>query len=351
MKNLITVLAFALILIGADFAAENPVYQQADQLAAARNYADAIALLKKELSPDPRNANKENAATLYRLGNFSRLAGQEDAAQNFWQQAYAAYPLTAAGRLSALALGDAAYARFAGATPNFDEWEKIRNFYSDALGMDGARFLDAATIARLFERLNRLNDRLVFDPNTQVAGAEFYRVQSGDNLTRIAKKLGLDTWYSLAAINPVNPQNLRVGQKLKAVTGRVFILINKRNFSLAWYLDGVFIRGYRCALGAPESETPPGRYKIVRMEVNPDWTDPNGQTFKFGEPGHLIGSRWLAMEGEGTNGLGIHGTVDPDSIGTKVSNGCIRLRKKDVEELYGFVSIQPGHESEVLVVE
>ncbi|MBP5233671.1 MAG: L,D-transpeptidase family protein, partial [Planctomycetes bacterium] len=241
---------------------------------------------------------------------------------------------------------------YAGKEPKYEQWEKIRDLYSDALGMDGARFLDPRVEATVAARLNLLNDRLVFSPYMPVRGAQMHTVKSGENLTTIARRYNLDTWRSLAEVNHVNPATLRVGDRLKVVTGRVFILVNKRTFTLSWYLDGVFVRRYRCATGAVGSETPPGRYKIVRMDVNPEWRDPNtGKIYKYGEPGHAIGSRWMAMEGEGTHGLGIHGTIDPDSMGKKASNGCIRLLKKDVEELYGFVSIQRGNESEVLVLE
>ena len=36
---------------------------------------------------------------------------------------------------------------------------------------------------------------------------------------------------------------------------------------------------------------------------------------------------------------GIHGTNKPNSIGWASSSGCIRMRNKDVEELYKFVKI------------
>lgn len=325
------------------------VFAQADAKMRQRDFAGARALLEKSLRP---GTDPANAAALYRLGLCARYANDEKAAQEAWGRAHREYPLTPAGRLSAIALGDTFYAWYAGKEPQFDRWETIRDLYSDALGMDGARFLDPATEARIAEALNRLNERLVFSPDMKVRGAQFHRVQPGENLTTIARRYNLDSWRSLVAINHINPSALRVGDRLKIITGRVFILVNKRTFTLSWYLDGVFIRRYRCATGAVGSETPPGRYKIVRMDVNPEWRDPNtGRIYKYGEPGHAIGSRWMAMEGEGTHGLGIHGTIDPDSMGKKASNGCVRLLKKDVEELYGFVSIQRGNESEVLVIE
>jgi lipoprotein-anchoring transpeptidase ErfK/SrfK len=36
-------------------------------------------------------------------------------------------------------------------------------------------------------------------------------------------------------------------------------------------------------------------------------------------------------------GYGIHGTTQPESVGTDASNGCVRMLKQDVEELFEWV--------------
>ena len=320
----------------------------ADRFVAEKNYARARTTLQAIPASDKENY----PAALYRLGLVGRYSQDEQAAQTNWKTAYEKFPETVSGRLSALALGDTWYHWYAQSSKDFSKWEEIRNAYSTAIGMDGARFLDAATEARLATRLNELNQKLVFDPAMKVTGASFHTVRPGEYISTIAPKYGLDSWTSIVAINGIDPNRLREGATLKIMSGRLFILVDKSRFTLSWYLDGRFIKRYRCAIGAPETETPPGHYAIFKMDVNPTWTDPKtGRMYKYGEQGHLIGSRWLAMRGEGTSGLGIHGTVDPASIGKKASNGCIRLLKDDVEELYGFASIQPGNETEVLVIE
>ena len=46
----------------------------------------------------------------------------------------------------------------------------------------------------------------------------------------------------------------------------------------------------------------------------------------------------LTKISDGTNeGYGIHGTQEPESIGTASSLGCLRMRNEDVEELYDFI--------------
>ncbi len=38
-------------------------------------------------------------------------------------------------------------------------------------------------------------------------------------------------------------------------------------------------------------------------------------------------------------GIGIHGTDEPQSVGTLCSSGCIRMLNSDIEELYDFVPV------------
>ena len=99
---------------------------------------------------------------------------------------------------------------------------------------------------------------------------------------------------------------------LKVMPGRLSILVDKKNFTLSWYLDGKFIKRYKCATGAVGTETPAGHYEVFKMDAEPNWTDPKtGKVYKYGEEGHLIGSRWMAIRGGSKTGLGIHGTVYP----------------------------------------
>ncbi len=326
--------------------------KDADSKIAGKDYKGAAAVLSSLTSLPADNLGKYAPDVYYRAGLANRYLKNEDEAQKNWLIAYKKYPETVPGRLSALALADTWYYWYVSAKPDITQWEKIRDAYSTAIGMDGARFLPKATDAQIAEKLNYLNEKLVFDPKMPVSGAIFHTVEPGEYISTIARKYGLDTWTSITEINKVDPKNLKVGMKLKIMTGRLFVLVDKRDFTLSWYLDGKFIKRYRCATGAVGSETPVGHYEIFKMDVEPNWTDPKtGKVYKYGEKGHAIGSRWLAIRGGSKTGLGIHGTIDPDSMGKKASNGCIRLLNKNVEELYGFASIANNNESEVLVIE
>ena len=50
-----------------------------------------------------------------------------------------------------------------------------------------------------------------------------------------------------------------------------------------------------------------------------------------------MGVIWIALDKEG---VGIHGTDEPDSIGRRASHGCIRLANWDVVKLAAMV--KPG---------
>ena len=49
-----------------------------------------------------------------------------------------------------------------------------------------------------------------------------------------------------------------------------------------------------------------------------------------------LGTRWLGLS---IKGYGIHGTNNPASIGKNASHGCVRMRNRDVEELFGMVGV------------
>ena len=106
-------------------------------------------------------------------------------------------------------------------------------------------------------------------------------------------------------------------------------------------LDGDrVVKIFRTAVGAPESPSPTGVYKIVNSIPNPTWYYKG----KVIGPGvnNPIGTRWLGLS---IKGYGIHGTNVPSSIGHYASHGCVRLRNRDVEELFGMVAV--GDEVEI----
>jgi lipoprotein-anchoring transpeptidase ErfK/SrfK len=92
---------------------------------------------------------------------------------------------------------------------------------------------------------------------------------------------------------------------------------------------------FSVAVGASATPTPTGTFSIINRIPNPTYYHPG----KIIGPGaaNPLGTRWIGLN---QKGYGIHGTDQPQSIGFAKSNGCIRLRNKDIEQL--FERVRPG---------
>ncbi|WP_066634288.1 L,D-transpeptidase family protein [Desulfolucanica intricata] len=101
------------------------------------------------------------------------------------------------------------------------------------------------------------------------------------------------------------------------------IVINTRIRKLYFYKGNTLVKTYPIAVGKPSTPTPKGNYKVINKIMN---------------PGGVLGTRWMGLNIPGGN-YGIHGTNNPNSIGNAVSNGCIRMYNKDVEQLYPLIPI------------
>jgi lipoprotein-anchoring transpeptidase ErfK/SrfK len=75
--------------------------------------------------------------------------------------------------------------------------------------------------------------------------------------------------------------------------------------------------------------------------TEPMWFRPGRDPVPFGHPENPLGTRWIAWLDEGSKptGLAFHGTKDPESIGTDQSQGCVRMRNRDVEELFEILPV------------
>ena len=87
--------------------------------------------------------------------------------------------------------------------------------------------------------------------------------------------------------------------------------------------------------------TPRGHLKVLHKIVDPVWRKPDWAFIEDGEPIPPANSPKRYVKGElGKyaldlgDGILIHGTDDPNSIGHKVSHGCIRLPNDALDEVY-----------------
>jgi lipoprotein-anchoring transpeptidase ErfK/SrfK len=121
------------------------------------------------------------------------------------------------------------------------------------------------------------------------------------------------------------------------------VTISQSEFKLRLFKRLKFSKSYGVAVGQPAYPTPRGLFSIANKAVNPPWTAPNSpwagayrnETVAGGSSENPLKARWMGI----VNGVGIHGTGEPGSIGTRASHGCIRMTVPDVIDLYPRVPI------------
>ena len=90
--------------------------------------------------------------------------------------------------------------------------------------------------------------------------------------------------------------------------------------------------------------TPLGRYYTTEI-IRPPAPDSVYGAFAYGLSG--FSDTFVTFNG-GPGQLGIHGTNDPDSIGTNVSSGCIRLHNDDITRMVEELKVTAGVPVEVI---
>jgi len=141
------------------------------------------------------------------------------------------------------------------------------------------------------------------------------------------------------------PKLISIKAKVNALqvrkTARTVITIDQSTFTLRLFKDFKLRKRYGVAVGQPGYPTPRGRFSIVSKQVNPTWSVPNspwagelaGTSVVGGSAANPLKARWMGI----VNGVGIHGTGDGASIGTRASHGCIRMHVGDVIDLFARV--------------
>lgn len=223
-----------------------------------------------------------------------------------------------------------------------------RKLLSQALASKSASETEKAALR---QKLGAINEDLVFSPKLYPGDtyAETYTIASGDALAKIARKRELATdWRLIQRINRLSdPNKITVGQKLKLIRGPFHAVVTKSAYRLDLYMGSpdepaswVFVKSYTVGLGE-ENGTPTGTFVVKKNSklVNPYWVNPRtGEKFEADDPKNPIGEFWIGIEGVGESapyvGYGLHGTIDPDSIGKQRSMGCVRMGAPDIAQVY-----------------
>jgi lipoprotein-anchoring transpeptidase ErfK/SrfK len=121
------------------------------------------------------------------------------------------------------------------------------------------------------------------------------------------------------------------------------IIIDTPHTYLYYVLGGGQAIRYGIGVGR-DGFTWSGTQTITKKAEWPDWTPPPEMIARqpylprhmAGGPGNPLGARAMYLGGTIYR---IHGTNAPETIGTHVSSGCLRLTNEDVTDLYSRVSV------------
>jgi lipoprotein-anchoring transpeptidase ErfK/SrfK len=163
---------------------------------------------------------------------------------------------------------------------------------------------------------------LLFQPESPTQGQQYYRNEPGANvqISPIPREVVAFSGYAPGTI-VVSTSERRL----------YFVLGN-----------GTAIR-YGVGVGRP-GFTWAGTKTVARKAEWPDWTPPPQMLKRRPDlPRHMVGGEANPLGARamylGGTLFRIHGSNEPDTIGTAVSSGCIRMTNADVIDLYDRVKV------------
>ena len=165
-----------------------------------------------------------------------------------------------------------------------------------------------------------------------------------------ARNYGLFLLYTITFIVPVGGLVGLYGyfqKQLDDIPEARIIVVSKQDMRLRVYdYKGTRLMDYGIACGknfgqkhkVGDMKTPEGMFFVQSIE------DASERTHDFGDGRGEIqgayGPYFIRLDTPGNKGIGIHGTHDPLSIGTRATEGCLRLNNNDLVELVNVV--RPG---------
>lgn len=184
-----------------------------------------------------------------------------------------------------------------------------------------------------------------------------YTVQPGDkNLQAIARHFDTAAMLILEAndtIAPVPQPGTVVtipSQMLLPDAPRDGIVVNLAELRLYYYPPGKnIVQVFPLGIGQQGLETPVSTTRISQKIPNPTWTPPAGIRARSlakginlpavvpAGPNNPLG-RYALRLGIGNGEYLIHGTSAPDSVGLRVSSGCMRMNAADIQSLFSQVN-------------
>jgi lipoprotein-anchoring transpeptidase ErfK/SrfK len=207
---------------------------------------------------------------------------------------------------------------------------KAKSLYNDIIN-EYAQFCDIGDVQK---RIAGINMAILFS-DIVVPGSELYTVVPGDSLAKISSRYST-TVELIKRANSLKSDTIIPGMKLKVQNEPFNIVVDNKQCTLTVLLGDQIIKVYNVATGK-NNATPIGSFKVKDKLINPVWYN-NGMAIPAQSPENVLGTRWMGLTTE-EPGYGIHGTTEPESIGYQSTEGCVRMKNEDVEELYSIIPV------------
>jgi hypothetical protein len=210
--------------------------------------------------------------------------------------------------------------------------------------------MNGQQLAFVKAKLSELAEQWLFSravlENDKLCG--HYKVKPGEQFRTIGIQCKVPFEILMEINNIARPEALQAGEIIKIIYGPFHARVYLSTYTMDLYLQNTFVRSFPVGLARADRETPTGVW-LVKPDgklISPTWTDPDtGKTYQAQDTDYPLGSRWIGLEGikgdaVGRTGFAIHGTKDPNQIGSATSRGCIRLHNGDAKLIYNL--LMPG---------
>jgi len=314
----------------------------------------AVPVLRHLLSAPPDTARGREvrlflARCLTRLEDYSAASGfweevaaGEDRLQKAEAEFYLGWIAERLGKRKAARERMELYLQFyPGSTWEGEALLTLARIKKDSGDLDGARgdyrkaleiLPSGDDLLRARKELGELNLSLLLSPVLDEENRT-YTVRAGDSLSAIARAYNT-TPALLRKMNGIPGEIIRPGQVLKVPGFRFEAIISKSWNTLTLLYGGSFFKEYSVGTGR-DNCSPTGEFVIVTKLINPPWIH-GGEVIPPFDSRNILGSRWMGFSDPYAD-FGIHGTIEPETIGSQSSDGCVRMLNRDVEELFMFL--------------
>ena len=146
---------------------------------------------------------------------------------------------------------------------------------------------------------------------------------------------GLDR--SFGKLSTARESDEDAAQTAKAKAVRLTLSLSERSLEVS--SPGSITTVYDVAVGQEDWQTPTGEFEVLSKLENPAWQHPLTKEEIPPGPDNPLGTHWIGFWTDGKAQIGFHGTDQEDLIGEAVSHGCVRMRNRDIQEMYEKVAV------------